>query len=69
MVLACRDLAKGEKAVQDILCEVPLAKVVARQLDLSDTNSICQFAENIYNSWVTRGALCSNSHRRSLFKV
>ncbi|KAK0150082.1 Retinol dehydrogenase 11 [Merluccius polli] len=54
VVLACRDMAKGEQAARDILKEVEEAKVVARQLDLSDTNSICQFAENIYNSWVTR---------------
>uniref|UniRef100_A0A8C5B113 Si:dkey-73n8.3 n=1 Tax=Gadus morhua TaxID=8049 RepID=A0A8C5B113_GADMO len=50
VILACRDMAKGELVVQEILSEVPLAKVVARQLDLSDTNSICQFAENIYNT-------------------
>ena len=62
MVLACRDMAKGEQAVQEILSEVPVAKVVARQLDLADTNSICQFAENIYNSWVTGVARCGNNH-------
>ncbi|CAL8292965.1 unnamed protein product [Lota lota] len=50
VVLACRDMAKGEQAVQDILKEVAGAKVVARQLDLSDIKSICQFAENIYNT-------------------
>ncbi|KAG7255532.1 hypothetical protein CRUP_003985 [Coryphaenoides rupestris] len=53
VVLACRDMAKGEQAARDILKEVGGAKVVAMQLDLSDTNSISQFAENIYNSWVT----------------
>ncbi|KAJ3610975.1 hypothetical protein NHX12_020991 [Muraenolepis orangiensis] len=50
VVLACRDMAKGEQAIQDILKEVTGAMVVARQLDLSDTNSICKFAENIYNT-------------------
>lgn len=49
MILACRDMAKGEQAARDIMREVKGAKVVARQLDLADTKSICQFAENIYN--------------------
>lgn len=50
MVLACRDMAKGEQAACDIMREVKGAKVVARLLDLADTKSICRFAENIYNS-------------------
>lgn len=50
MVLACRDMAKGEQAARDIMREVRGAKVVARLLNLADTKSICQFAENIYNS-------------------
>ncbi|TMS09023.1 Retinol dehydrogenase 11 [Larimichthys crocea] len=43
-------MAKGEQAARDIMKEVKAAKVVARQLDLADTKSICQFAENIYNT-------------------
>ena len=50
VILACRDMAKGEQAARDIMREVRGAKVVARQLDLADTKSICHFAENIYNS-------------------
>lgn len=50
MILACRDMAKGEQAARDIIREVKGAKVVAKLLDLADTKSICQFAENIYNS-------------------
>lgn len=47
-------MAKGEQAARDILRDVGGAKVVARQLDLADTKSICLFAENIYNSgWHT----------------
>ncbi|TNN63823.1 Retinol dehydrogenase 11 [Liparis tanakae] len=49
VILACRDMARGEQAARDIMREVKGAKVVARQLDLADTKSICQFAENIYN--------------------
>uniref|UniRef100_A0A3Q2YVI7 Si:dkey-73n8.3 n=1 Tax=Hippocampus comes TaxID=109280 RepID=A0A3Q2YVI7_HIPCM len=50
VILACRDMAKGEQAARDIMREVSCAKVVARHLDLADTKSICQFAENIYNT-------------------
>lgn len=50
VILACRDMAKGEQAARDIMREVKGAKVVARLLDLADTKSICQFAETVYNS-------------------
>ncbi|MEQ2168428.1 hypothetical protein GOODEAATRI_014324, partial [Goodea atripinnis] len=50
VVLACRDMAKGEQAASEIMREMNGAKVVVRQLDLGDTKSICMFAENIYNS-------------------
>nr|XP_019942737.1 PREDICTED: retinol dehydrogenase 11-like [Paralichthys olivaceus] len=50
VILACRDMAKGEQAVRDIMREVEGARVVAKQLDLADTKSICLFAENVYNS-------------------
>ncbi|XP_077592687.1 retinol dehydrogenase 11-like [Stigmatopora nigra] len=50
VILGCRDMAKGEQAARDIMREVSCAKVVARHLDLADTKSICQFAENIYNT-------------------
>uniref|UniRef100_A0A3Q1GVL1 Si:dkey-73n8.3 n=1 Tax=Acanthochromis polyacanthus TaxID=80966 RepID=A0A3Q1GVL1_9TELE len=49
VILACRDMAKGEQAVCEITGEVAGARVVARQLDLADTTSICHFAENVYN--------------------
>ncbi|XP_037549932.1 retinol dehydrogenase 11 [Nematolebias whitei] len=50
VILACRDMMKGEQAVSDITKEVNGANVVARQLDLADTKSICLFAESIYNT-------------------
>ncbi|KAM9839678.1 retinol dehydrogenase 12-like [Aulostomus maculatus] len=50
VILACRDMTRGEQAARDIMREVVGAKVVARQLDLADTKSICQFAENVYNT-------------------
>ncbi|XP_034717487.1 retinol dehydrogenase 12 [Etheostoma cragini] len=61
VILACRDMAKGEQAVCDIMREVEGANVVARQLDLADTKSICQFAENIYNTEKTLHYLINNA--------
>ncbi|XP_032359503.1 retinol dehydrogenase 12 [Etheostoma spectabile] len=61
VILACRDMAKGEQAVCDIMREVEGAKVVARQLDLADTKSICQFAENVYNTEKTLHYLINNA--------
>uniref|UniRef100_A0A3Q3IXJ2 Uncharacterized protein n=1 Tax=Monopterus albus TaxID=43700 RepID=A0A3Q3IXJ2_MONAL len=49
VILACRDMAKGERAAHDIVREVKEAKVVVMQLDLADIKSIYQFAENISN--------------------
>ncbi|XP_070708800.1 retinol dehydrogenase 11 [Pempheris klunzingeri] len=54
-------MAKGEQAARDIMREVKGAKVVARQLDLADTKSICQFAENIYNTEKTLHYLINNA--------
>uniref|UniRef100_A0A3Q4G7Z2 Si:dkey-73n8.3 n=1 Tax=Neolamprologus brichardi TaxID=32507 RepID=A0A3Q4G7Z2_NEOBR len=44
VILACRDMAKGEQAACDIVREVKGAKVVTRQLDLADTKSISEKA-------------------------
>lgn len=66
VILACRDMAKGEQAARDIMREVKGAKVVAKLLDLADTRSICQFAENIYNSgWHTH----TYTHAQFLMKT
>uniref|UniRef100_A0A8C6SVP3 Si:dkey-73n8.3 n=1 Tax=Neogobius melanostomus TaxID=47308 RepID=A0A8C6SVP3_9GOBI len=61
VIMACRDMAKGEQAARDILRAVKGAKVVARQLDLADTKSICQFAENIYDTEKTLHYLVNNA--------
>ncbi|XP_034018785.1 retinol dehydrogenase 11 [Thalassophryne amazonica] len=50
VILACRNLERGEQAARDILTEVQGANIVVRELDLADTKSICQFAEKIYDT-------------------
>ncbi|KAF3836023.1 hypothetical protein F7725_028581, partial [Dissostichus mawsoni] len=61
VILACRDMARGEQAARDIMRELKGAKVVARHLDLADTKSICLFAENIYNNEKTLHFLINNA--------
>ncbi|XP_033841979.1 retinol dehydrogenase 12 [Periophthalmus magnuspinnatus] len=61
VIMACRDMAKGEQAARDILRAVKGAKVVARQLDLADTKSICQFAETVYDTEKSLHFLVNNA--------
>ena len=44
VVMACRDLAKGERARQQILAQAPDARVDLAALDLADLSSIAAFA-------------------------
>ncbi|KAM6970996.1 retinol dehydrogenase 11 [Tautogolabrus adspersus] len=61
VILACRDMVKAEQTARDIMREVKGAKVVAKQLDLADTKSICQFAENVYNTEKSLHFLINNA--------
>ncbi len=44
VILACRDLGRGEAAVERIRSRVPGALVAARRLDLADLGSVRKFA-------------------------
>ncbi|KAM6466793.1 retinol dehydrogenase 12-like isoform 1-T3 [Liasis olivaceus] len=46
VILACRDMAKAEKAVHEIRTKTGNQEVMAKQLDLADTKSIREFASN-----------------------
>nr|XP_054607074.1 retinol dehydrogenase 12 isoform X1 [Nothobranchius furzeri] len=61
VILACRNVTKGEQAASDIMKNVDGANVVVRQLDLADTKSICLFAENIYNTEKSLHFLINNA--------
>lgn len=61
VILACQDMMRAELAVCDITREVVGAKVVARKLDLADTKSICNFAENIYDTEKSLHFLINNA--------
>lgn len=45
VILACRDVEKGEIAAAEIRTRVGGAKVEVRELDLADTSSIRAFAQ------------------------
>jgi len=45
VILACRDVEKGEEAATEIRTRVGGAKVEVRELDLADTCSIRAFAQ------------------------
>lgn len=45
MIMACRDVEKGEEAAASIQASYPEARVEVRELDLADTCSIRAFAQ------------------------
>lgn len=45
VIMACRDVEKGEEAAASIRAAQPAAQVEVRQLDLADTCSIRAFAQ------------------------
>ncbi|XP_078262476.1 retinol dehydrogenase 12 isoform X1 [Rhinoraja longicauda] len=47
VIMACRDLTKGEAAAQEIREDTGNKHVIVRELDLANTKSIYQFAENL----------------------
>uniref|UniRef100_UPI00398EA05F retinol dehydrogenase 12 n=1 Tax=Pristiophorus japonicus TaxID=55135 RepID=UPI00398EA05F len=47
VILACRDLTKAEAAAHEIREDTGNKHVIVRELDLANTRSIYQFAENI----------------------
>nr|XP_028581493.1 retinol dehydrogenase 12-like [Podarcis muralis] len=46
VILACRDIAKGEAAAREIIAETGNQQVIVKKLDLSDSKSIRAFAED-----------------------
>ncbi|NWX76990.1 RDH12 dehydrogenase, partial [Alca torda] len=45
VIVACRDIAKGEAAASEIRAETGNQQVIVKKLDLADTKSIREFAE------------------------
>lgn len=47
VIIACRDMERGQAAVKDVIESSGNENVVCMKLDLADTNSIREFAEAI----------------------
>jgi NAD(P)-dependent dehydrogenase (short-subunit alcohol dehydrogenase family) len=47
VVMACRDLTRGERALMSIRSSVPDAEVALSQLDLADLGSVRKFADSL----------------------
>jgi len=52
VIMACRNVAKGETVRQHILCELPQAQLEVRELEMSSTDSIRHFAEGLAEVWL-----------------
>ncbi|XP_059811457.1 retinol dehydrogenase 12 isoform X2 [Hypanus sabinus] len=61
VILACRDLTKAEAAAQDIREDTGSKQVIVRELDLANTRSIYQFAENIIKEEKVLNILINNA--------
>ena len=68
VILACRNMGKGEEAKNRILQAVPQASVEVARLDLADLDSVKSFSESFVNSGRHLDMLINNAGVMSLPK-
>ncbi|XP_067867656.1 retinol dehydrogenase 12-like [Heterodontus francisci] len=61
IIMACRDIEKGEAAVKEIMEETGNSKLTVKRLDLADTNSIREFAAQINEEYQELNILINNA--------
>jgi len=61
IILACRNLSKGEKAKSDILKQSPKADINVMELDLASLESVRNFASNYKKNHTTLDVLINNA--------
>jgi NAD(P)-dependent dehydrogenase (short-subunit alcohol dehydrogenase family) len=61
VVLACRDQAKGRRAVEAITAAQPSASVALLELDLANLGSSRRFAEAVHTTCPALHVLCNNA--------
>ena len=61
VIMACRNLEKGQSAVNQISAEFSAAKILLRQLDLADLSSVQQFAETFLAEFDRLDVLINNA--------
>jgi NAD(P)-dependent dehydrogenase (short-subunit alcohol dehydrogenase family) len=60
VIMACRNIEKGETAAEQIQKEDSQGKVILQRLDLADLNSVRQFAENFLAEFERLDVLVNN---------
>lgn len=61
VIMACRNAAKGQQAVEKIKAEIPDARLVLMTLDLADQQSIREFAETFRQRYASLDILLNNA--------
>jgi len=61
VIMACRNLAKAERAAEALRALRPAGEVVVMQLDLADLDSVCHFAENFKARYTRLDLLINNA--------
>ncbi|XP_013407222.1 retinol dehydrogenase 12 [Lingula anatina] len=61
VILACRDIKRGQEAAAEIRAQVPNAEVVVRRLDLASLQSVKEFAQRIYETEERLDVLINNA--------
>jgi NAD(P)-dependent dehydrogenase (short-subunit alcohol dehydrogenase family) len=61
VLMACRDIKKAQAAVQQIMAEVPHARLRVVALDLADLSSVHRFADIVAQEHACVDLLCNNA--------
>jgi NAD(P)-dependent dehydrogenase (short-subunit alcohol dehydrogenase family) len=61
VVMACRSIARGKRAADDVRHELPEADLDVRELDLADLSSVESFANTIDREYDALHVLCNNA--------
>jgi NAD(P)-dependent dehydrogenase (short-subunit alcohol dehydrogenase family) len=61
VVMACRDVGKGEAAAAQLQAEIPAARLEVMTVDLADLGSIRRFAQDFAARHATLDILCNNA--------
>lgn len=69
MIVACRDTAKGDAAASEIRAETGNQQVIVKKLDLADTKSIREFAEQFLAGTVSRSLFSVSTFYQGLLYV
>ncbi|KAB1193714.1 SDR family NAD(P)-dependent oxidoreductase [Haloferax sp. MBLA0076] len=61
VVMACRSLDRGNRAMADIRADVPAASLTVAELDLADLDSVHRFADEFADDHGALNVLCNNA--------